>query len=278
MKIKKLIVRSVSSLAILSIFLMAVPLASAETRTNISAEAKATVKIAEQRTKIIERADKEIDRRIEALNKLSKRISEMEKVSDEQKASTNAMVQGEVASLTALKAKIHADTDPAVLKADVRSITASYRIFALIIQQWHILATADKITSVADSMTALSVKLQTRIDSAKAEGKDTVAVQASLEDMKEKIAEAKTLAESARTKVASLVPDGGDKTKMTANMEALKSARADIQKAHQDLKVAREDAKVIAKFFKPAEMKKDKDEKRSSDEEKDKNEGEDKND
>src|SRR3989338_7131939 len=175
MNIKKITIRLISSLAVLSVFLMAVPFVSAETRTG--ADAKATVKvatkIAEQRTKIIERADKEIDRRIEALDKLSKRISEMEKATDVLKTSTSAMVQAQISELTALKAKIDAGTDIAVLRTDVKSITNSYRIFALITQQWHILATADKINTVADWMTALSVKLQARIDLVKTAGKDT---------------------------------------------------------------------------------------------------------
>lgn len=275
MNIKKTIIRFASCASALALVMAFAPVASAEVRdTKVSAE--------QQRIKIVERADKEIDRRIDALNNLLGRVSEMKKISDEQKSSTSAMVTAQISELSALKAKIDAGTDLAVLRTDIKSITGSYRIFALVVQQWHILVTADKANTLADSLSALEPKLQAVIDAGKADGKDVSTLETALSDMKAKIAEAKTQIESAKNKVSSLKSDGGDKTKMTANMEALKSARKDVASANQNLKVAREDAKIISRFAKTLKESEDKKEiekkGKESSEKEDEKEGEDKND
>ena len=82
-----------------------------------------------------------------------------------------SLVSSEIANLTALKSKIEAETDLSVLKGDVKSITNSYRIFALVIPQGRIEVAADKIADVASSLTTLSGKLQARIDTAQPDRK-----------------------------------------------------------------------------------------------------------
>ena len=190
-------------------------------------------------------ADQEIERRITALNDMNTKVQAMVRLSADEKTSISTAISNQISTLTTLKAKIDADTDLATLKTDIKSITASYRIFVLIIPQGRIEVAADKIATAVTSLTTLAGKLQTRIADAQAAGKDTASLSASLSDMNTKLADANVQASAAASEVANLTPDNGDKTKMQSNDQALKDARAKIQVALKDLATARQDAGSI---------------------------------
>jgi len=205
----------------------------------------ATVSLTASQTTAISRGDKEIDRRIAALTDLNARIQAMQKVTDAFKTGISASITNEINVLTALKAKIDADTDAATLKTDIQSITGSYRVFALVLPQGRIAAAADREVELVSMMSTLGAKLQARIATAQQNGATTTALTAALTDMAAKLQDAQTKAEAAVTASASLVPDGGDKTKMAANLAALKEARADLQAAQASLVAARKDVATI---------------------------------
>jgi hypothetical protein len=194
-----------------------------------------------------ERADQEIQRRINSLNELTARIQEMIKLSAEQKSALRASINAQITALNDLKNKIAADTELEVLKEDIKSITSSYRIYLLIIPQAHIMVAAEKLKVAADASTALATKLSARIDSDGAAGKDVSKEKTALADMQEKIADAIVQADAAISLVAGLTPDEGDKTKQEANTKALKDARGKIKAGLQDIVAAREDARKIVK-------------------------------
>jgi uncharacterized protein (UPF0305 family) len=212
-----------------------------DVRVDANADAKLTTK---------ERAVAEIDRRIDSMNKLTTRIDAMKRVSDSSKASIKATVKAEIDALTTLKAKIQADTDEATLKADIASITKGYRIYMLVMPQLSILSGADRLTTTAELMTTLGSKLETRINEAKASGKDVTALTTAYADMQTQISEAKANAAAAITLSASLKPDNGDKTVQDANRKALTDARAKLKAGHDDLKAARKDVETIIKGLK----------------------------
>lgn len=193
------------------------------------------------------RADQEIARRIDALNQLNTRIQAMTKLTTTEKATLDTSINTQVSTLTALKAKIDADSDITTLKTDVKSITESYRIFMLIIPQGRITVASDKLKSAAEVEAALAAKLTARIDADTAAGKDTAAEKKALADMQAKIADANIQADAAVALVANLSPDGGDKAKATANAQALKDARAKIKMGLKDIVSARDDARTIVK-------------------------------
>ncbi len=217
---------------------------SSSTSTKVRAEVKANIQ-ASQIEKIKERANKEIDRRIEGLTKLKTRIDNMRRVATTTKTQIKATVDLQITNLTTLKAKIAADTDITVLRTDVKSITQTYRIYALIMPQVHILAAADRVMTTADTMTALGVKLQTRITETQTAGKDVTTLNTLLTAYNAKIADAKVQAQAAITLTASLTPDNSDEAKFQANKKALTDARAKLRLAEQDLKAARENARKI---------------------------------
>lgn len=201
-------------------------------------------------SQVINRSDMEITRRIDTLNKLNARVQAMKNVSDVQKASVSSEVSAEVANLTALKTKIDADTDLTVARNDEKSIFAPIRIYALVVPQYNILVSADRITTVSGLLSTISGKLETRITAAQSAGKNVSAMQTALTDMKTKIADAQSQANAAKNGVLSLKPDNGDKTIATSNKAALISARATIKAGTTDLKTARGNAQTIIKSLK----------------------------
>lgn len=214
--------------------------------TSVGVSAKLSARITAAKS----HANQEIDRRITILNDMNTKVQAMVKLSADEKTSIASSIAAQVSDLTTLKAKIDADTDIATLKVDIKSITASYRIFALVVPQSRIEVAVDKINTAAESLTTLAGKLQVRITSAQTAGKDVASISASLTDMNAKLADANVQASAAASEVANLTPDNGDKTKMQSNEQALKDARSKIQVALKDLAAARQDAGTIVKGLK----------------------------
>ncbi len=196
------------------------------------------------------RADKEIDRRIAALNELVTRINAMTRATAEFKTQATTNLQGQISALASLKAKIDAETDAETLKADIKSITASYRVFALIMPQARIAAAADRAINLALMEAATGAKLKVRVDAAAATGADVTALTAALADLETQINLANTSAQSAVTVSLALQPDQGDKTAMENNTKTLQDARASIQAAHKALVQGRKDIETIIQGLK----------------------------
>lgn len=199
------------------------------------------------------RGDKELDRRVQALTDANIRVQAMQKVTPTFKDNLSTALQTQIAAFNALKAKIDADTDAATLKADVQSITQSYRVYALVLPQVHIAAAADRAVTISTMMQTLGTKLAARIQAAGKAGADVAALTATLNDLGNKITDASTQAQAAVSVSATLAPDNGDKTVMASNTAALKTARTNLATANTDLKAARKDIDTIIKGLKKVE-------------------------
>jgi len=196
------------------------------------------------------RADQEITRRVTALNALGTRVNAMVKLSADEKAGLASTIQSQITLMNNLQAQIATDASSSAtssLKADIQSITKSYRIFALIIPQGAIAAAADRVQTTVGLFGGISTKLQARITDAQSAGNDTTAAAAALADMNAKTADANTQVQAAVSETASLQPDNGDATVMASNTAALKDARSKIIAAQADLTAARKDAGTIVK-------------------------------
>ena len=215
--------------------------------TGTSPAAKA-LKVSESRT--INRANQEIDRRVQRLNTLNARLQEVKKLSDSEKNTLQNTIQNQIQSLNQLKLKIDGDTSTTTLREDVQSVVKAYRIYALIIPQSASMASADRALTIVDTMNSLAQKIQERITAEISAGKDVSALQSLMSDFNSKVADAKTQAQGAIDKVSGLQPDNGDKTIMDSNTQAMKDARGMIQKAQQDFVAARKDAGQIVKDLK----------------------------
>ncbi len=113
--------------------------------------------------------------------------------------------------------------------------------------QIAILAAADRAAVIAETMTTVANKLETRLNEATIPTATLPALQKTLTNMKEKIADTAMQIEKARAAVSTLVPDDGDQAVFKSNSAALKNAHAMIKTAMQDLRAARKDADAIIK-------------------------------
>ncbi len=218
---------------------------------NVSAETAGTISgKTTSDSKILERANKEIEVRITSLNQLSTKIQLMKKLSDVQKSNFSTQISNLVSELSALKIKIAGETDKAVLKTDVASITKAYRIFALIEPQIRITASADRIISTVALFQTINLKLSAKMSEAQNAGNDVTEIVKLFADMTGKSTSAQAKAEEAINSIIVLKPDNGDKTIAASNKLTLKEARGLINDAHDDLKQAREDAKKILESLK----------------------------
>lgn len=220
---------------------------SASTTVRARVEARRIEKFGELENRAKDRAHQEIDRRAKGLNKLLDRIDEMKRVSSSTRDLLRTTVETEISSLSSLKTKIDSDDSTTTLRTDIRSITKSYRIFALVIPQGAILAMADRIHTIADTMTTVSGKLQVRITEAQGASHDVTVLTTALTDLNAKIADAKVQADVAVSLTSPLKPDNGDNTVFQANKKVLQDARTKLRAASVDLKAAREDIKIITK-------------------------------
>ncbi|MEI6057704.1 MAG: hypothetical protein WCQ60_01890 [bacterium] len=200
---------------------------------------------------LVGHADNEIRQRVNSLNQLAQRLHGMRNISTTTRTSLTTEIQTEISLLNALQTKIHAEASSTTstasstpLAQDIASITASYRIYALIIPQVTILADADKAITLANSLTTLATKLQTRIAAAQTAGKDITKLTAALTDLNAKLADAKVQAQAAITAVANLVPDNGNATIAASNKAALTAGRKAIAAATTDLRAAQMDART----------------------------------
>jgi hypothetical protein len=174
----------------------------------------------------------------------------MKNVSAANKTTLSNEIQTNLSGLTALQAKIDADTDVTTALAEAKTITVDYRIYALVIPQGYIEASSDRVDTITGMLTAISAKLQTRITADQSAGKNVTAMQASLTDLNAKVADATTQAGVAESGVATLSPDQGNTTVAASNKAALVSSRSDIKTAASDLKAADADAKSIVQSLK----------------------------
>jgi hypothetical protein len=198
-----------------------------------------------QDQRINTQSDTEVKNRITALNTLAARIQSMQNVSAGVKSTLGGEITTEIGNLTAVDAKVNADTSTTSKRDDLQTITADYRIYALIIPQANITAAADRVNTIVGMITTIDSKLDTRISQAQSSGKNVTSLTSASADIKTKIADASTQASAAVSLTVNLTPDQGDATKAAANKTALKSALADIKTAVADLKTARTDMGII---------------------------------
>jgi seryl-tRNA synthetase len=187
-----------------------------------------------------QRADNEIKRRIDALNKLLGILSQSKKLSATDAANLTSQVQANINSLNTLKTKIDADTDLVTLKTDVKSIISNYYIFAFFLNYVHLNAAFDRATTTMNNMTTVWTKLQAKIAEAKSKGQDVTALNTQLSDMQNKLNNVKSIIASAQGELTGLSFSG-----YPGNKSTLQDARTKLQTVYQDLKTGYQDARKI---------------------------------
>jgi len=231
MSITRITIRRLSSAALAGGLLLLSGTASAAA----AAGATSTSETTKVQT-IISKGDQEISRRLTKLGTLSAKITAATKLSASDKSTLSTEVSNEVSGLTALKAKLDAETTVAGARADAQSIFTDYRVYALIVPKVQLVKVADDQQVVEDKLTALATKLQSRITAAKASGKDVTALQAQLDDMTAKTKAAQAISSSIEASVINLQPSdyNSNHSVLSGNSAQLKTARSDNQAARTD--------------------------------------------
>lgn len=147
-------------------------------------------------------------------------------------AAITTMLQGDITGLTALDAKIQADTTLVDARNDTQTIYTDYRVFALVLPVAHMTRAADVLVKlVIPHLTTAEGKLQTAITA-----KGATALQPLLDDMKTQTAAAAQLAGALPAALVGLKPAdwNANHEVLGADRTALETARADVRKARQD--------------------------------------------
>ena len=204
-------------------------------KESVNSEKNSLTKISD----IKSRADKEIDRRVTSMKDLINRINSIVKLTQSQKNDFVSTLQTNISSLSSLRVKIDGDTDIATLRVDVKSVINQYRIFAVLEPQIMIMKTSDIIDNSIPKFTTFAAKLNTRIQSAQASGKNVSALVTAYTDVQSKISDASAQSKNAYALVVNLTP---------ANYPVntvMQSARTDLKTGFADLKLARADIQTI---------------------------------
>lgn len=186
------------------------------------------------------RGDAEISRRLRTLSTLSTRITSAAHLSAGDKTTLSNEVDAEITGLGALKTKLASETSLTAVVADAQSILTEYRVYALLVPKVALIKTADSQQAVEMKLSDLATKLQARLDSAKANGKDTTDLQAQLDTLKTTIADAQTTSISVQSKVVALQP-----TDYNNDHTILLGYRDQLRVAHTNNQIAVADARSI---------------------------------
>jgi hypothetical protein len=208
--------------------------------TSTTASNAAATKDAQRLANIQTHGDAEISRRLTLLGTLNAKINATTKLTSSDKASLSAEVASEINGLTALKAKLDVETTVSAAVADAQSIVSDYRVFALIVPKISLIQAADDQQVVESKLIAFAAKLQTRLDSAKAKGKDTSSAQAQLDDLRAKVTASQAISLSVEAKVIVLQP-----TDYNSDHAILSGYRDQLKTAHSDNEAAFIDAKGV---------------------------------
>jgi hypothetical protein len=155
-------------------------------------------------------------------------------------------------ALTAIGAKLAADTTLATARVDYQTIFGTFRIYLVVTPQVYATSACGRVQRVTTKLNGDQAKLSARVDAAAAAGADMTAAKAALADMTSKDAAATTLANQAASSLAGIAPDGGNKTIAAANAAAVTAARSALKTAEADLQASIADGKTVVAALKAA--------------------------
>ncbi len=209
-------------------------------RANITTERKQ-----DELARIKKRADAEINRRINSLNKLLTRIQNDNKLSADEKSSISADINSNIAGLTSLKAKIDADIDAATARSDAKQIFTNFRIFANFEPKIRLLITIDNLQAVANKILGFTPKIQDLINNLKSQGKDVTSLQARLDDINKNLTLINSQLAADKTTVLSVTVSTSDpKTVFTTVRQDLAKVRESFAQIRHDIAQMRDTFRI----------------------------------
>lgn len=195
------------------------------------------------------KGDRLISMRLTSLQDLATQIAAMKRLSSDQKDTYATQLTTERAGLTTLKAKIDADTDLSIAKADVSSIVTTYRVYAYFEPEIRILVACDRLMTVSDQLSNYANKLSLLVATAGKAGKDVIRLNVLLSDMQAKIADAKQQEQTIVSTLHALTS-----ANFPGSNQTFQTARTQLKTATQDLKTAFQDGLQIRQSLKALKL------------------------
>lgn len=122
-----------------------------------------------------------IDIRVNDLNALKKKVN-ASKLSAEQKSPLVASIEAQIGSLQALSAKIKADTDIRIAKADVKSVYTTFRTYGVFMPKIRLTMSVELLLNHSEKIFTVITQTQARIDQDGAKCLNVTARQKALDD------------------------------------------------------------------------------------------------
>lgn len=178
-----------------------------------------------------------IQNRIEALNSLQVRLNEMTQLDATVKAQLQAKIEAAIAAMNELATKIQNGTDLNSLKADIRSIGETHKIYEVVLPSALGEASTARAIYVLGRLEALEAKLQNWINRMDP-GADKTAIATLQTQFEAKITDAQAQLEIAETQFKQMTPANTEaaRTSRVTGKEAFRKAKQDLKDAHDILK------------------------------------------
>jgi hypothetical protein len=191
-------------------------------------------------------AECEISRRLATLAGLSSRVVASKAITGADAAALGAEIAAEESGLTALKARIDAETTLPALRADLVRIVTEYRVYVLVVPQVNLTIAADAVAAAQARFERIATALTARIAAAQAAGRDVTAARADLAAMNAAVDAAAALVQPLPAQLLALSPAQFN----AGTASVIAAARAAIGRARDDLKVAAAAARACLQALK----------------------------
>ena len=185
--------------------------------------------------------DSRIDGRLHTLGGLKTAVDAASHLSAGHRSTLAALIAADTAGLTALRAKVDAETTVQAVRTDERSMVDDYRIYLLVVPKVRFAIASDAELADVQKLADARDKLAAAIAAAQAAGKDVSAEQAELADLTNQIG-APQSALAGKVDALLAVAPSPDAAAMTAAVAPVRNA---VRTAREDLAKGLADAKRI---------------------------------
>ena len=197
-------------------------------------------------SRIQARANQMIQVRLTSLQNLLTRVQNDTKLSADEKTSFTNDINTAISGLTALKAKIDADSDVTTALADTKSIVTSYRIYVVFEPKTRLTLIIDNLQTTTNTLSDLNTKIQTLLDTLKSEGKNTTTSQNALTDAVSQVSAINALLTTDKSLLSGVnVGSTSPESVFVQVRKDLATVRADLAKIRSDYASLREDIRII---------------------------------
>ncbi len=135
----------------------------------------------------------EVDRRLALLQAVATRLANSTQLTASDRNALTKQISDQVAALGTLKSKLATESDLTLARKDVQAIIDEYRLFGLLTAQISIVTASDRMAETQTQLQTVVTELQKKATILKSAGKDTAALQESIDLAKTSITTAQPL-------------------------------------------------------------------------------------